>query len=100
VGVKTFSSTIQGSVNGNAGTATTADKVANSLTAGAFLTGDSYDGSGAVTLAVQADSDSVVKTVVARDDKRKLCGECHHGHDVHRKFRFCFDGPRTLRLAR
>ena len=52
-GVATFAQTIIGSINGNAGTATTADKVAHSLTAGTgitFSTGTTYDGSAAITI--------------------------------------------------
>jgi hypothetical protein len=42
--------------------------VANSLTAGDFLTGGPYNGSGAVTLDVQATHLNTINTVVARDN--------------------------------
>ena len=48
----TVTGTIVGSINGNAATATTADKVANALTIGTGLSGTSYDGSSAVTVAL------------------------------------------------
>jgi hypothetical protein len=53
---------------GSATTATTADKVANELTAGTYLTsGGTFDGSTARTFAVDATSDNTASKVVARD---------------------------------
>lgn len=86
-GVKTFSSTISGSINGNANTATalqtartingvTFDGTANititaanpnALTLGSYLTGTSYDGSSAVTAAVDATTTATASKIVARD---------------------------------
>ena len=86
-GTKTFSSTISGSIDGNAGTATklqTARTIngisfdgsgnititantTNSLTAGSYLTGGTFNGSGAITFAVDAASANTASKVVARD---------------------------------
>jgi hypothetical protein len=53
---------------GSATTATTADKVANALTAGTYLTsGGTFDGSTARTFAVDATSANTASKVVARD---------------------------------
>ena len=60
--------TITASLSGNATTATTADKVANALTAGTYLTsGGTFDGAAARTFAVDATSANTVSKVVARD---------------------------------
>jgi len=60
--------TITASLTGNATTATTADKVANALTAGTFLTAaGTFDGSAARTFAVDATSANTASKVVARD---------------------------------
>jgi hypothetical protein len=51
----------------SAGYATQAGSVANALTLGAYLTGTSYNGSAAVTAAVDATSANTASKVVARD---------------------------------
>jgi phage-related tail fiber protein len=86
-GVKTFLQTISGSIDGNAGTATTlatartingvsfngsgnitlTANTTNALTAGSFLTGGTFNGSGAVTFAVDATNLNTASKVVARD---------------------------------
>lgn len=86
-GVKTFSSTIGGSIDGNAATATklaTARTIngvsfdgsgnitipastAAALTAGTYLTGGTFNGSGAVTFAVDATNLNTASKIVARD---------------------------------
>lgn len=86
-GVKTFSSTLVASVSGNAGTATKLatprtingvafDGSANitigaatsaALTAGTYLTGGSFNGTGAVTFAVDATNLNTASKIVARD---------------------------------
>jgi hypothetical protein len=59
--------TITAALSGNATTATTAAKVANALTAGTYLSGGPFDGSGAVTLSTNATSANTASTLVARD---------------------------------
>ena len=86
-GTKTFTSTISGSITGNAGTATALQTARtingasfdgstnititaanpNVLTLGSYLTGTSYDGSSAVTAAVDATATSTAGKIVARD---------------------------------
>lgn len=86
-GTKTFSSTISGSIDGNAGTATKLQaartingisfdgsgnitltaNTTNALTAGSYLTGGTFNGSGAVTFAVDATNLNTASKVVARD---------------------------------
>lgn len=86
-GAKTFSSTITGSVSGNAGTATTLQtartingvsfngsanitvtaNTTNTLTRGTYLTGANFNGSAATTWAVDATSANTADKVVARD---------------------------------
>lgn len=86
-GTKTFSSTISGSITGNAGTATilqTARTIngtsfngstdisitantTNTLTLGSYLTGTSFNGGTAVTAAVDATTAATAGKVVARD---------------------------------
>jgi hypothetical protein len=56
--------TITAALSGNA---TTASSLSNALTLGAFLTGTSYNGSSAVTAAVDATSANTASKVVARD---------------------------------
>jgi len=58
---------ITASLTGNATTATTAAKVANSLTAGTHLSGGPFDGSAAVTLTTDATDANTASTIVARD---------------------------------
>jgi hypothetical protein len=62
--------TITASLNGSASsatTATTASALANALTIGAHLTGGSFNGSGAVTIASDATALNTPSTTVARD---------------------------------
>jgi len=86
-GTKTFASLIQGSVSGNAGTATklqTARTIngisfdgsgnititantPNSLSAGSYLVGSSFNGGSAVTWTVDATAAATANKVVARD---------------------------------
>ena len=54
-------SAVSGNITGSAGS------VANALTLGTYLTGTSYNGSSAVTAAVDATSTNTVSKVVARD---------------------------------
>jgi len=54
-------SAVSGNITGSAGS------VANALTLGTYLTGTSYNGSAAVTAAVDATSTNTVSKVVARD---------------------------------
>jgi hypothetical protein len=54
-------SAVSGNISGSAGS------VANALTLGTYLTGTSYNGSSAVTAAVDATSTNTVSKVVARD---------------------------------
>lgn len=54
-------SAVSGNISGSAGS------VANALTLGSYLTGTSFDGSSAVTAAVDATSANTVSKVVARD---------------------------------
>jgi hypothetical protein len=51
----------------SAGYATQAGSVVNALTLGTYLTGTSYNGSAAVTAAVDATSTNIASKVVARD---------------------------------
>lgn len=59
--------TFAGALTGNASTATTAAKVANTLTRGTHLTGSNYDGAAATTWAVDATNLNTASKVVARD---------------------------------
>ena len=58
--------TFAGALTGNASTATTAAKVANTLTRGTHLTGSNYDGAAATTWAVDATNLNTASKVVAR----------------------------------
>jgi len=69
-----FTGPLTGAVTGNADTATTAAKVANSLSAGSWIsmvqgtTASSFDGSAGITISVSGVSTSdVANTIVARD---------------------------------
>jgi hypothetical protein len=60
--------TITAALSGNATTATTADKVANALTGGTYITsGGTFDGAAARTFAVDATDANTASKVVARD---------------------------------
>jgi hypothetical protein len=59
--------TFAGALAGNASTATTAAKVANTLTRGTYLTGSNYDGAAATTWAVDATNLNTASKIVARD---------------------------------
>nr|WP_175428721.1 pyocin knob domain-containing protein [Azospirillum argentinense] len=63
----TVGGSITGTLAGNASTATTASKVANTLTRGSYLTGGNFDGSAATTWAVDATSANTAGKVIARD---------------------------------
>ena len=52
---------------GTAGSATSAQQVANTLTIGSYLTGNNFNGSAATTWAVDATSSNTASKVVARD---------------------------------
>ncbi len=62
----TITATLAGTATA-ATSATTADQVAHALTISTHLTGGSYDGSGAVTLATDAATANTASTLVARD---------------------------------